>query len=244
MRRYYVSPQDVRGNRIYIKGPEAHHIVHVMRLTVGDTVIIFDDTGNEYVATIEKKSRGDLVAMIKEMRCMKETKAFKITLAQALPKGNKMDYIIQKCTELGIETIIPLLTARTIITLDEKKKLSRQDRWRKIAREASKQCGRVALPQIGEPKRFEEVLTSVKDFDLSIIPCLEGKRKDLKSLLRGNKSDGVIVFIGPEGDFTTEEIRMAEKAGCIPVSLGPMILKSDTAAVVSIAILNYELRGA
>lgn len=241
MTRFYVPPDSIVKDIIHIRGREAHHAKDVMRLKVGDEIVVFDDTGYEYVSVIDRIDRGDIIAKIHN-RVEKEINIFKLILAQALPKLNKMDLIVEKSTELGVERIIPVVTTRTVVQVDMAKTDSKIIRWNKLAVEASKQCGRTAVPKIDEIKSFKDSLSYIKDYELAIIPCLQEGAEKMKDILKGKLAKSAILFIGPEGDFTEEEIKMATSMGARPVSLGREILRSETAAIAALSVLNYELR--
>ena len=241
MSRFYVPHNSIRKNIIRIRGREAHHVRDVMRLRVGDEITAFDGTGYEYVGAIDEISKSEIIAKINK-KIKKEIGNFRLALVQAIPKLNKMDLIVEKATELGVEKIIPIITGRTVVVIDETKMGSKINRWKKLAIEASKQSGRVTVPEINEIKSFEDSLSYIKDYGLAVIPCLcEGTAK-LKDILKNNGVESAILYIGPEGDFTEDEIKMAKSMGAKPVSLGKEILRSETAAVSALSVLNYELR--
>ena len=243
MSRFYIKPEDIRGDDIYIGGDEAHHILDVMRLKRGDRVIAFDGLGNEYNGLISEAKRKSLVISIQSRREQPALKA-KITLAQAIPRSEKMDYIVQKCTELGVSSIIPMVTERTVVKLDKSREARRRARWIKIATGAAKQCGRSDVPEIKKVLGFKDIFRSVENYALKIMPSLTGERKCLTDLVSNRKCENIIVFIGPEGGFSPKEIELAVDCKVNPVSLGPYILKSDTAAVATLAILNCVLNNA
>jgi 16S rRNA (uracil1498-N3)-methyltransferase len=242
MHRFYCSPQDIKADTISIKDKEAHHIAKVMRLKEKDAVVVFDGKGKEYVGFIQKVLPKEVMVKIQEVKSLhQELRYPKITLAIALPKKGKMDYIIEKCTELGVDTIIPIRTERTIVSPKEDKKSNRIARWEKIAIEASKQSRRTVLPILKQIKQFNKLLLEVRDHDLSLLFCLtDEKREELPEILSKFKGEKVLSIIGPEGDFTPQEINLAKEAGCKLASLGQRILKVDTAATAIMAILNYE----
>jgi len=164
-----------------------------------------------------------------------------VTLAQCVPKKEKMDYIVEKATELGVYSIIPLLSERTIVKPAEKSASNKITRWKKIAREAAKQCGRIDVPQITEIKKFYNVIDKIDSFDLALMACLSEETIGIKESINDFESGKIIIFIGPEGDFTSEEITMAKETSCKLISLGRRILKSDTAGLYVLSIMNYEL---
>ena len=163
------------------------------------------------------------------------------TLIQAIPKKDKMDYIVEKATELGVERIIPVVTARTIPDWSEPKKSAESERWRKISLETAKQCGRVDIPEIGSIVGMEEAIKYIGPvYDLKLIAALSDKAVRLKDALKSCHAGKVAVAIGPEGDFTPEEVALSEKNGFKVVDLGPRVLKSDTAGLAALAAINYE----
>lgn len=239
MSRFYVKPEDIKKSEIHVGGNEAHHIVDVMRLEKGDGVVAFDGLGNEYTGIINEAKKKLVIISIKSRQKQSPLNT-KITLAQSIPKSDKMDYIIQKTTELGIHSIIPIITERTVVKIDKNKKAKKMARWAKIAREASKQCGRSIVPEIKDILNFREVINSGQNYSLRLIPSLIGEKKELKSLL-SKKIESTIILIGPEGGFSPSEVKLAQDSGFSAISLGVYTLKSDTAAITSAAILSYAL---
>ena len=249
MSKFFIPPECIKGNLALIVGQEAHHILDVMRLKKQDRITAFDGTGKLYEGKILDTANKKVKVQIEHVVQDSQKTDLEITLAQGLPKKNKMEYIIEKCTELGIDLIMPTQTTRTIVKLDRVRFASRKLRWQKIAREAAKQCGRTTIPQVQGLSPWPTVLSALSDFDLKLLFSLVslvslGKQTQrLKDVLRAyNKAKKIILLIGPEGDFTPEEVRGALNAGCIAVSLGKNILKSDTAAISALAMINYELK--
>jgi len=240
MSRFYVPPGSIRANKISVTGEEAHHIIDVMRLRPRDRVVTFDGTGKEYTGIIKDVKAKSLTIEIIEERESASGSAIRITLIQALPKKEKMDYIVEKATELGIHSIIPVVTDRTIPKWDESKRALQQDRWRKLAMEASKQCGRVNVPEIGDIAVFRNALKQLAGYDLALVASLSGESVPLKDAVKGFAGKKIVVAIGPEGDFTDEEVGLAKEADFRLISLGARVLKSDTAALAVLAILDYE----
>ena len=241
MSRFFVPKDAVRGNSIIIGGKEAHHIIDVMRLAPLDKIVAFDGSGREYAGFIKEIKRGSVSVEIVETRTPSGPERSKITLIQALPKKEKMDYIVEKATELGAYSIIPVTTQRTIPRWDTSKKTAQVDRWNKIAKEASKQCGRLDIPSIEGILDFPEAIKAAADQDLKLIAALTDDVIRLKDALSGFSGGKIAIAIGPEGDFTPNEVRQAREAGFKAISLGPRVLKSDTAGLAGLAILNYEL---
>jgi 16S rRNA (uracil1498-N3)-methyltransferase len=243
MHRFFASSQSISKNKIILSDKnQVHHIKDVLRLKPKDEVIIFDDKGNEYSALIERLLPQSIEFEIKNRHKFILSQSPKITVACALPKKSKMDDIIGQLTQLGVDRIIPLETQRVVVKLDEHKKILRQKRWEKIAQNASLQSQRNRLPIIESIKDIKWVLSQGKDFDLKLIPTLMGERRSLKEVLGKTKPKNVLVLIGPEGDFTLGEVDLAKRAGCIPVSLGELVLRVETAAITIVSILNYALK--
>ena len=241
MSRFFIPPEAVKGNKIVISGREAHHILDVMRLQASDNVVTFDGTGKEYAGVIKEISRNSLTVEIAETRISSEKITSEITLLQALPKKEKMDYIVEKSTELGVHSILPVVTARTIPDWDEAKKRAQAERWRKIATEAAKQCGRVDIPAISPIAAFTDAVNEFTHFDMRLIAVLNNETISIKEAMKGFELGKIVIAIGPEGDFTADETKSAQKNGFKAISLGPRVLKSDTAGLALLSILNYEL---
>ncbi|HQA60249.1 MAG: 16S rRNA (uracil(1498)-N(3))-methyltransferase [Tepidanaerobacteraceae bacterium] len=246
MPRLFVFEKLAIGDEIVIAGEEAHHIIRVLRLGPGHSVSISDGKSVESLGVISDIDIRDTKIKIRilDQNKSKETKPF-ITLLQALPKGEKFDWIIQKSTELGVSKIIPVITQRTIVNILPSKLERRMERWNKIAIEAAKQSLRMDIPQIGELSTFDASLREVEKHHLSIIPWEQEKELSIRKALKS--IDGTVtkvaVFIGPEGGFSPEEVKKAKEMGAVSVSLGPRILRTETAAIAVCSILMYELGG-
>ncbi|MFC1549196.1 16S rRNA (uracil(1498)-N(3))-methyltransferase [Candidatus Omnitrophota bacterium] len=242
MSRFYVPPSRVGEKEIVIDGKEAHHILDVMRMQDGDKVIVFDGTGNEYVGFIKNSNQMMRRLIVEIIRTQKPSSVHvpEITLVQAIPKKGKMDYIVEKATELGVSKIIPIISNRTIVRPDDKGCGKKVERWRKIAVEASKQCGRTDVPDIDEVTEYRNILEGADQYDLILFACLTDRTIPLKNSFKGFNTGKILVFIGPEGDFTPEEIKMADIENCKFVSLGKRVLRSDTAGLFLLSVLDYE----
>ena len=264
MSRFFVPKEFVKADSIYITGKEAHHILDVMRLKVSDEVVVFDGSGREYIGIVKAADRKSLEVQIKSIRESSAGSHPFLTLIQAIPKKDKMDYIVEKATELGVSRIIPVTTKRTIPEWNDAKKASIIERWRNIAKEAAKQCGRTDIPEISSIVTFEELIRHCEEpkatkqskkeiaspltglamtaweSDLKLIAVLSDKAVDLKDALKGYKGGKIAIAIGPEGDFTSQEAEDAGSAGFRIISLGPLILKSDTAGLAALSMINYE----
>jgi 16S rRNA (uracil1498-N3)-methyltransferase len=222
--------------QLVLSAAEAHHATHVLRLKPGDTVNVFDGRGHE--AQCRVGEAGKLVLL---QQSSTPPLPRRVTLAQAVPKKN-MDLIVEKATELGVTAIIPLLSERTIVQLDENAR--KLERWRDIALESCKQCGNNWLPVIEPPRKVPAFLADTGPFDLKLIASLQPGAQPLQAILGETRPQSVLVLIGPEGDFTPAEISSAKNAGCWPLSLGPLVLRAETAAIYALSILHHELQTA
>lgn len=241
MGRFYVPRESVSGDTIVLDGAEAHHALSVMRLKKLDKVCAFDGEGNEYNGFINDIKGKTLTIQIKERRRAALPDGVDITLIQAIPKKEKMEHIVEKATELGAHSIIPVFTERTIPDWDGAKRSGRVERWRKIAKEASKQCGRSDIPQIADVIEFCDAVKKANDRDLKLMAALSEEAIFIKDALAGFKGGNAAVAIGPEGDFTQDEVAWAKDAGFKVIGLGPRVLKCDTAAISVLSIVSYEL---
>jgi 16S rRNA (uracil1498-N3)-methyltransferase len=240
MARFYVPQPRIENGMLRIEGDEVRHIRKVLRLKAGDDIVVFDGSAKEYEGTIIEEGSASVVIMVQNVFSSESESPLEIALAQSLLKGEKMDYLIQKATELGVKRIIPFFSSRTIPLLEKSRRLKRYHRWKRIAVEASKQCGRGVVPKI-EPLQdyFEMVQTATQDSLRLILWEKEGAR--LKDVLTGSKEKKKIFFvIGPEGGLTQEEVEHARREGFIPVKLGRRILRSETSSLCLLSILQYE----
>lgn len=240
MARFYLPNPEIENGRLRIIGTEVRHIRRVLRLKEGDEIILFDGQEKEYRGLIVEQGPHHVLVSIQEIFSIKKESPLEVTMAQSLLKGEKMDYLIQKATELGVKKIIPFFSSRSIPLLDKSKRLSRHHRWERIAAQASKQCGRVKVPEISPLLDFSEMLHSASSDSFRLILWEKEKRR-LKNLLKEVKGEKEIFFVvGPEGGFSEEEIEDSNKKGFITVSLGERILRAETAGLCLLSILQYE----
>ncbi len=240
MSRFYVSPQHISQNRAVISGSQAHHIINVLRLEAGDEITLFDGSGYEYNSQITDIQNGKLVAHIQNKIKPAVESPLELILGQALIKGDKMELVIQKATELGVSQVISLKTARSR-RMNSEALIRQQERWQDISAEAVRQCGRIKLPQTGKLLAFSEFCADFEAADLKLIFC-EKEGNSLKDILgRAKPPKQVAVLVGPEGGFNQNEIQIAQEHGFIPVGLGPRILRAETAAIVALSLIQYKL---
>jgi 16S rRNA (uracil1498-N3)-methyltransferase len=241
LHRFYVS-QRITGETASISdSSQLHHLRDVLRLKIGDEVCVFDSEGTEYLGAIEKLAREQAVFRIQN-RKPAPVKKWQLAVACAIPKKSRLDDIIDKLTQLGVDVIIPLETERAVVKL-ETKEADRLERWRKIARNAAEQSRRSSLPLIPAVLSLPKVLAQAKNYRLKLVPTLAGDRKPLREILAESKADSILALVGPEGDFTPQEIEQARAAGFIPVSLGATVLRVETAAIAIAAFIRLALDG-
>ncbi|HVU06907.1 MAG TPA: RsmE family RNA methyltransferase [Verrucomicrobiae bacterium] len=247
MHRFYLPPENCNGNAIRLDGREAHHALHVLRLKCGDEIVVLDGAGNEFFCEVEKITR-DSISLRVTKKIPVPALPCSITLLVAIPKGKIIESIIQKSVELGARRIVPLLTERVVTQLDNESAESKREKWRQVAIEAIKQCGAAWLPEIETPVTIEKFLARKEPFDLSLVGSLQKERRHPREVFhKFEKNNGQLpknaaVWIGPEGDFTLDELRAIENSGAHPISLGNLTLRVETAAIYCLSILNYELQ--
>ncbi|MCE5287014.1 MAG: 16S rRNA (uracil(1498)-N(3))-methyltransferase [Pelosinus sp.] len=239
MRRFFID-QPLSSLPLVITGADAHHISHVLRLMPGDKVTLIapqEEVGIAVITSMEKEA----VRLNLQEKIVEEREApLHITLVQGLPKSDKMDYIVQKTVELGVCEIIPLAAEHSVVKYDDHKKLDRVKRWQKIASEAAKQCKRTIMPVVESVQNLAEILAGLAD-DTVIIMLYEGEVSiGLKQTLHACKASKYVLLIGPEGGFSPEEVFLCKAHKAQVVTLGPRILRTETAAVAAVALLMYE----
>src|SRR5882724_4897358 len=233
MHRFYLAPERWNAGALILTGPEAHHCRNVLRLDCGDKVVVFDGRGRELTGEIVSADSTDIQlrkihqAQTPPLRCQ-------ITLGQAIPKGKNMDLIVQKAVEIGAAEIAPITSDRTVVRLDEESA-------------ASKQAGQNWLPQVHVPQTMSQFFQHPRRFDLQLIGSLQSDAVHLKKILaeyfaeHGDRPSTVLMLVGPEGDFTPAELSLARSHGCRPITLGPIVLRVETASIYCLSILSYEL---
>jgi 16S rRNA (uracil1498-N3)-methyltransferase len=247
--RAYAPAASADATEIRLAPDESHHLVTVNRCGRGDPVTAFDGHGHEWITECTDPSKSATVLRVKEARPARP-RSFEITLGQALPKGATMDDIVRQATEIGATRIVPLLSERTQVHLDGDRADKKVEKWRTGAIEAAKQCGNPWLPEITPIHNFSAFLASTTGYDLKLVASLHAGTTTLKKALatysakHGHAPRKVLWLVGPEGDFSPAEMTAAITAGCSPITLGPLVLRSDTAAVYALSILCHELQTA
>jgi 16S rRNA (uracil1498-N3)-methyltransferase len=240
MPRFYIANPRIENGLLKIEGDEVKHIRKVLRLKTGDEILVFDGLGKEFEGTIVEEGRSSVMVKIQDMLSPKRDSPLEVTLAQSLLKGEKMDYLIQKATELGVKEIIPFFSSRSVPLLEKSRSLKRHHRWEKIAVEAAKQCGRGVVPKIESLQTYSGMLHAASADHLRLV-LWERDGIKLKDMLEGSKERRKVFFmIGPEGGFSQDEIEIAKRAGFVAVTLGGRILRAETASLCFLSILQYE----
>lgn len=243
MPKFFVPKENISADRIHINGEDVAHIKKVLRLGVGDTLCLCDGMGKNYEVEIEKLIEKEIICKILSEEKADTEAPIEVTLFQGLPKASKMDYIIQKTTELGIVRIVPCTMARCVVKIDNAKDAQKkQQRWQKIAEEAAKQSGRGIIPTVEMPISFDEALKQLKREDICFAPYECEEENKLKHVLtKKNNVKSVAFIIGPEGGFDLREIEKLKQAGIDTITLGKRILRTETAGEAVLSMVMYEL---
>ena len=240
MAKFFVSNNLIKDDRVFIDGENVNHIINSLRCKIGEEIEISTGDGFDYLCKIEEISKDLVIAKIIDCFGNESEPNVKITLYQGLPKAEKMELIIQKCIELGIDEIVPINTDRTIVKLagKEEKKL---DRWNKIAEAAAKQSRRGKVPKVRSIINFSKAIQQASKNDINIIPYEKEEKNNIKNIIKDFNGKTIGIFIGPEGGFSEKEIEMAIENNIKPITLGKRILRTETAGFITTAILLYEL---
>lgn len=240
MPKFFVNSDSINDHTITLEDENAKHIGNVLRGKIGDVITVCDGQGRDYECEITEITKKTVIAKITDIFTNDNEPDIKITLYQGLPKADKMELVIQKCIEIGIDRIVPVKTEHAVVKLDgkEEKKLIR---WNKIAESAAKQCGRGKIPVVDSVMNFKDAINEAVNLDGAIIPYEKEKENSLKTFAKAFKGKSIGIFIGPEGGFSEDEINFAIEKGVKSVTLGKRILRTETAGLVASVILLYEL---
>jgi 16S rRNA (uracil1498-N3)-methyltransferase len=247
MHRFYLPPEQCRGETLFLSESEARHAVQVLRLRRGERVIVLDGAGLEFLCETEESERGKVSLAILEKRVLPPPPC-QITLLQALPKGQIIESIIRNATELGAARIVPLLTERVVTRLSGREGVHKAEKWQRAAIEAIKQCGLAWLPKVQAPLTLQEWLARREQFELPFLASLEPGSRHPRQYFEafgarhGRPPRTACVWVGPEGDFTPAETEAIKGADSLPITLGPRVLRTETAATYCLAVLNYEVQ--
>ena len=237
MARFYAPPEKIRGEVALLEGDERHHM-DVVRLRPGDRVELIDGRGSLYEGIVLRMGKGE--AEVRIVGHKRQPPMKRVELYQGMPKGDKLEFIIQKATELGASSVTPVICRRSIPRIPEGKVERKLKRWRRIAIEAMKQCGRAYLMEVNPPVGFEEAILRA-EADLKLMPWERERDVRFDEPFEGRRIGSVALLIGPEGGFDEEEVEMARRAGFITVSLGDLILRCETAALAALILTQHHL---
>lgn len=243
MHKFFVEKNNITGDRAYIEGDDVKHIYKVLRLQEGEKVSINNCEGEEFLGVIEKIDKKEVIVSLTMKLDLNNESPVEVYLFQGLPKSSKMDLIVQKATELGVREITPIITRRVVVK-NEIGEFRKLDRWVRIALEACKQSKRSIIPKINGPLEFQQLLTKLKEVDLILVPYENEEGHGIKKVVRDIDKDEIRkvgIIIGPEGGFEEEEISVLKELGGHIITLGPRILRTETAGFVCTSLIMYEL---
>lgn len=243
MQQFFAEPSWIRENKIFMQGSDVNHIRNVLRMKPGEDVRVNDGRGKTYLCCISSyEEQTAVLDILKELDSDTELPS-RIILFQGLPKGDKMEWIVQKAVELGVYAIVPFAAKRSVVKLDEKKAAKKQARWQLIAKGAAEQSGRGIIPEVSTVRTFAEALGMAGDLDVVLIPyeLEEGMKETARVLENIECGQSVGIFIGPEGGFEEEEVERAKEAGAYAITLGKRILRTETAGLTTLSVLMYHL---
>lgn len=243
MYRFFVDKDQIRDGRAEIIGEDVNHMRNVLRMRPGEKVLLSTGDEWEYTCSVEHFTDDSVILRVEDASRPGKELSSKIWLFQCLPKGDKMETVVQKAVELGAWAVVPVSSSRCIVKLDERRGAQKVKRWNAIAEAAAKQSKRLIIPEVKPVMRFRDALTAAADIDVKLIPYerqdgMAGTRKLLGSIRPGQS---VAVMVGPEGGFDEAEVRMAQEYGFEPITLGKRILRTETAGMTALSILMYLL---
>lgn len=238
MRRFFLTQP--LAAEMEITGTDAHHIGRVLRMKPGECLSLSDPQGQTGVARILRITPEKVMLALEEQAIRQTEPPVRLWLAQGLPKADKLEFIIQKAVELGAAGIIPVQTDNAVVRYDAQKSHVKTQRWQKIAAEAAKQCGRQYIPAVTPIHSLTQVLDKLDSKTLYIMPYENESAQTLEKILKENQKQDIVLLIGPEGGFTPDEAALCRSRGVHTVTLGPRILRTETAALAALAIIMYQ----
>lgn len=241
MQRLFLPPDQISGDTVHILGLEHHHLIRVMRARAGEAIMVLDGNGNAYRAVLVSIERDGTRARIEETLSLETEPGVRITVAQALGKGDKFEQVIQHGTEAGASAFVPVRAERCVVDVPVSKVADRMARWRQIAKSAAEQSGRLRIPEIREPERLAALAPGLSADAVALFLHAESAIS-LSSVLGEcpGPPAGVVLFVGPEGGWSPAEVSVARSANLRPVTLGPRILRTETAALVAVSQILYH----
>lgn len=242
MYRFFVKPENIERNTIFLSNKDVKYIRRVLRCKKGDCIKVLDGKGGEYLVQIEKINPNMVRGKILERAFIKNIHDVSIVMGQGIPKGGKMDLIVQKATELGVDKIVPLITERTVVKIDNQSSNKKIERWKRIAKGSSEQSCRIFVPEISDVMDLYHFFSKYRDAGEKLILWEEERNIRLRERIRNiDKIKELILVIGPEGGFSKKEIERAKEEGFVSVGLGFSILRTETAPLVALSIIQYIL---
>lgn len=247
MHRFYLPPAQCNGEIIHLTDDEAHHATRVLRIEAGEPVVVLDGDGHTMDCVVREVTKRSVTLSVKR-KTFSPPLPCQITLLQAIPKAKAMDYIVQKATELGAARIVPILSERVVVQLNEREAADKAEKLQPVAIEAIKQCGSPWVTKIEPPVSLKGFLARGEKFDLPLVASLHEGSQHPREFIRQFREQHqrspatACVWIGPEGDFSPAEMELLHASGALPITLGRLVLRSDTAAIYSLSVLNYELQ--
>jgi 16S rRNA (uracil1498-N3)-methyltransferase len=247
MHRFYLPPGQCSQSSLILETGEAHHALHVLRMRVGERTVVLDGAGHEYLCEVKETTRHEIHLAVIQKNATAPL-PYEVTLLQAIPKGKLMEAIVQKGTELGVHRIVPILSERVVAQLDSESSETKIHKWQITAIEAIKQSGCPWLPVIEKPQTVKAYLDRTEKFDLPLIASLQKDTRHPREWFQAFFAEhkrlpqSLCVWVGPEGDFTPAEMGVIRSIGALPITLGRQVLRTETAALYCLSILNYELQ--
>jgi 16S rRNA (uracil1498-N3)-methyltransferase len=247
MHRFYLSPTQTRSPLLTLSKSDAHHALHVLRLRENERAVVLDGAGHEFLCQVQTLGRETVVLKVLQTHALPAL-PYRVTLAQAITRAKTMDLIVQKATELGVHRLVPIISERSVPQVEEENVAGKLAKWQATMIEAIKQCGSPWLPRIDPPQAPQKFASSGERFDLTLLASLQDDARHPREYFQSFAAErqrppkSVCVWVGPEGDFTPAEINAVRQAGALPITLGQLILRSETAAIYCLSILNYELQ--
>ncbi len=244
MATFYVKNEQINEKIVTITGSDVNHIKNVLRFNLDDVIDVCDENGVKYKARIEKyTSAGEVLCEIESVVEKSTETLYEVTLFQGIPKSDKMELIVQKGTEVGISRFVPVQMSRSIAKINDTNEQKKLERWNKIANEASKQCGRQKVPLVDKTINFENIIENISKYDIVLVPYENELNINIKQVLKNFKRNNIAsiaVIIGPEGGFSDSEIDLLKRNGASICTLGPRILRTETAGIATVSMVNYE----
>ena len=245
MYHFFIETSQLNGKNARILGEDVNHIVNVLRMKIGDKLLVNAGEDWEYLCTIKSIEKEEIILEVEEEHQGARELNVDITLYQGIPKSDKMELIIQKAVELGVKRIVPVMSKRVIVKLDEKKEKNKLERWQSISKASAKQSKRNIIPKIENVLSFKEAILECKDFEKKLIAYeLSDDMKKTKEILNSiRENEKIAIFIGPEGGFEADEVNLARKSGFYDISLGKRILRTETAGFVILSNIMLNIEG-